>query len=376
MPPSNPSSGPPAHQDGAVLPLGPEYDAAAQRLFGLLGSPRIELRTAGRERGAVAPPRAFRTAWPARRAQRRPQVHHRLREVARPPLGGQRARELLDLPARPRQRLLDRVQPRDDAQHVAVDGRRPLAEGDRRDRRGGIGADARQRAKRRFVFREATVMVGGDDPRAGMQVARPRVVAEALPSVQDGVEVGGGEILDARPARDEGIEVGRHRGGGGLLQHDLAQPHPVRVGGHARWSAPGQVPPLPVVPGEQRSGEVVRGIRHERDGRWGSRHTLHTSAVRVRQRIIQITRRLAFAPRSARQAECEPGTRHAKHEVFTPRWLRAGASTTRSWSPRQSPESPMRLRRRRSAWQRPLRVAMSSPGCENSPAARRGSGIE
>jgi len=35
------------------------------------------------------------------------------------------------------------VEPREDAQHVAVDRRDALAEGDRRDGSGGVGTDAR-----------------------------------------------------------------------------------------------------------------------------------------------------------------------------------------------------------------------------------------
>ena len=69
--------------------------------------------------------------------------------------------------------------------------------------------------------------------RAGMQIAGARVVAEPGPQPQHVVERRRRERLHVRPALDEAREIRRHRPHGGLLQHDLGEPHPVRVGGLA-----------------------------------------------------------------------------------------------------------------------------------------------
>ncbi len=72
------------------------------------------------------------------------------------------------------------------------------------------------------------------------------------------VEFGGGDGLDARPTREKPFEVGRDRRGGGLLQHDLAHPDPVGLGGLTRGAAPRQHPALAVVPGKQAAAERGR----------------------------------------------------------------------------------------------------------------------
>jgi hypothetical protein len=52
-----------------------------------------------------------------------------------------------------------------------------------------------------------------------------------------------------------------------LLQHDLGDPDAVRVAALARPSAPRQVAPVPVIPGEQPPAEVL----HSRQRRKASR---------------------------------------------------------------------------------------------------------
>src|SRR5262245_45580355 len=95
-----------------------------------------------------------------------------------------------------------------------------------------------------------------------MQIAGPRVVAEPGPRREDVVEIRFREIDDGRPAPEEGLVIGLHRRHGGLLQHDLAQPDMVRIGGLPRLRPPRQAAPMPVVPGQQCSGHfrAMRGF--------------------------------------------------------------------------------------------------------------------
>ena len=66
--------------------------------------------------------------------------------------------------------------------------------------------------------------------RAGMQVAGARVIAEPGPCAQHVVERRRRQRVDRRPARQESRVIRRDRLDGGLLQHDLGQPDPIRVG--------------------------------------------------------------------------------------------------------------------------------------------------
>ncbi len=79
---------------------------------------------------------------------------------------------------------------REHALDVAVEDRDPLAEAERGDRRGGRAADAGQLRQRRARRRELAAVLGDDDLRAAMQVARPRVVAEAAPGGEHVAEAG------------------------------------------------------------------------------------------------------------------------------------------------------------------------------------------
>ena len=99
---------------------------------------------------------------------------------------------------------------------------------------------------------------------AGMQVARPRIIAKPGPHAQDIVERGARQRPDVGPARDELLEVGPDRLDPGLLQHDLGKPDPVRVGQLAGRRPPRQLAPVPVVPGEQVCGAVAASHGGER----------------------------------------------------------------------------------------------------------------
>ena len=158
-----------------------------------------------------------------------------------------------------RQRLLDREQPRHHPLDIAVD--RPSSA----DRRRSPRSPRRCRRRCRAACAEPFGVSGKRAAalhhrlRAGMQVARPRVVAEARPGPQHLLERRRRQLLDRRPALEEPRVIGRDRLHRGLLQHDLGQPDPVRIGRLARPRAPRQHAAMPVVPGEQRArvGQLV-----------------------------------------------------------------------------------------------------------------------
>ena len=90
---------------------------------------------------------------------------------------------------------------------------------------------------------------------AGMQVAGARVIAEPSPGGENLAELGARQRLDVRPGAEEEPVARQHGLDRGLLQHDLAQPHAVGIGARAGLCPPGEMPPLAVVPGEQRIGD-------------------------------------------------------------------------------------------------------------------------
>ena len=92
---------------------------------------------------------------------------------------------------------------------LRVDHHRALAERDRGDRGGGIGADAGQLAQPRLAVGKARR--AGDLAGAGDQVAGARIIAEPRPGGQDFGVLGGGQRLDRRPARDEALEIAASR---------------------------------------------------------------------------------------------------------------------------------------------------------------------
>ena len=90
------------------------------------------------------------------------------------------------------------MQPRHDAQHIAVDRDTRRLVYDRPKRAGGVGSDARQGAQRRLVARDLAVMALDDGPGAGVQRAGAAVVAKPLPGMQHLGFVSRGERIEAR----------------------------------------------------------------------------------------------------------------------------------------------------------------------------------
>ncbi len=114
----------------------------------------------------------------------------------------------LDARLRLRQRLLDRIQPRHHALDIAVDRHGPGC----RRRSPPIaaavyGADARQLAQAFLGVGKHPAVVAQHRHRAGMQVARARIIAEPGPHPQHVILRGAAERRDVRPARQELLEI-------------------------------------------------------------------------------------------------------------------------------------------------------------------------
>ena len=124
----------------------------------------------------------------ARRADRGAEIHHRLRIVAGALLRHQFGGAHVDLGLQSGSGVVDRIEPRDHALDIAVDGGSRMIEGDRADRRRGVGPDAGQRQERRLVLREGAGMAFDHGACAGVQVTGACVVAESCPGRKHVVE--------------------------------------------------------------------------------------------------------------------------------------------------------------------------------------------
>ena len=176
-------------------------------------------------------PRTHRTARRRWRANRRPQVEQRLSEITGP---GHRVRVPAKLLGRgpnrgfdARQRLRQREQPRSHPLDIAVDRHRRHVEADRRHGGSRIGPDPRQFQQTRDVTRKTAAR--RDHFGTGVEVSGPRIVSQTGPKAQDLIQIGRGERLDRGEPAYEGFIVRYDRGDRRLLQHDLAEPDPVRI---------------------------------------------------------------------------------------------------------------------------------------------------
>ena len=247
------------HQHDLARALDPQRRPREQRQLVRLLALRDDGQLAGapgRVRAARGRERAREAARRGRRARHRAELHEPLVEIARGERARQRDHQLAG--DRPDRALagggldveLDRERARDHAGDVAVDERRALAERDRRDRAGRVGADAGHRAQ---LARPRRERAGADRLRTGVEAAGARVVAEAGPRGEHVVERRRRERGHRGKPRHPALPVGDHRGHAGLLQHDLADPDRVRIAG----AAPRQVAPHAREVARDRGGDVV-----------------------------------------------------------------------------------------------------------------------
>ena len=260
----------PGQQDLAAA-LDPQRDPVEQRQVGGAAPGRDHRQLVGAALGAGPArrgQRAGRAGRLARHAHRRAELHQALVEVAG--RGAGRAcrhhrRRRVPHPAAAARGLdvvVDREHPGHDPGDVAVDQRRRLAERDRRDRAGGVGADARHLAQAGGVAGQAAAEPRDHLGGAAVQVAGARVVAEPGPRREDVVEGRRRQVGDRRepghpplPVRDDGRDPG-------LLQHDLADPDRVGIAG----PPPRQVAARAPVVGDDPGGDVGGVGRGRRGG--------------------------------------------------------------------------------------------------------------
>ena len=97
---------------------------------------------------------------------------------------------------------------------------------------------------------------------AGMQISRPRVVAQAGPEPEHLVERRQRECAHSGPTRGEAREIRSNSLDRGLLQHDLGEPHAIRIGPLAGQCAPRKHTAVPVVPPQEGRRRVCTHRPH------------------------------------------------------------------------------------------------------------------
>ena len=244
---------PAPREKGAVGALGEKHRAD---FFGtrLLLSPARKSFGVGAGGGAAALAQgAGEAGGRLRAADRRANVHQRLREIAGAARRRQLAGEFLYRAAILGDGGGETGEARDDAGDIAVDRRRRLAEGDGGDRRRRIGADAGQGAQGGFVWGKSSRR--GDRPRRRVKIARPRIITEAGEGVHHLLDLGRRQRRHVRPAGQELGEIGRGACCRGLLQQDFGEPYAIGVDALAGLGAPGQRPGVGVEPAKSFVGE-------------------------------------------------------------------------------------------------------------------------
>ena len=207
---------------------------------------------------------------------------------------------------------------------------------------------------------------------AGMQISRARVIAEPGPQPEHLLERRRGQRPHVRPARGEAGEIGRDRLHGGLLQHDLGEPHAIRDRASRRRHPPRQRAAMAVVPGEQvaaGSGRSRLSLAASprvllRAGADGAQLPSSAPCGLLRSCLDRCDR--AVAREQARQILSAPARRTFCTRRLGECFRQAGLSPRPSWSPagprswaRRSP--PIRSRRR-SSWPRAAVGRQPEPG--------------
>ena len=148
------------------------------------------------------------------------------------------------------------MQAREHALDVAVENGVSLAVRLREDRCGGAATDAGQRLQGVDVAWQFAGVLADATLRCGVQVARPRVVAEPGPQRKHAIERRLGETGEIGQCGHKALEIRDHHRDLGLLQHDFRQPDAI---GRARM-LPGQVvAAIAIEPGYQARSESGDG---------------------------------------------------------------------------------------------------------------------
>jgi len=149
---------------------------------------------------------------------------------------------------------LDAEEARQNSNDVAVKDWRRLVKSDAANRAGRISANTRQRQYVFEMFRKFATILVADDLRRLLQIARPSVVAEPFPKLENSFRSGfcqGGDAWQlphpSVPVRDDGLDLS-------LLEHDFGNPNAVGV---AR-PAPGEIASVFPEPRQQCRNERWR----------------------------------------------------------------------------------------------------------------------
>ena len=199
-----------------------------------------ELHRVAAQGGAVGLHRAGRAVGPPRGAHERAQLHQSLVVVAGQVAVEQGLGQGVNALAGGGflERPVDVGQAGEQPLHVGVHQRPGLVEGDGEDGRGGVRADAGQGEQLVAVGRDLAVVALDQQPGGTLDVARPAVVAEALPGLEQGLLGGNGHRGRVREAVQPAPEILGHPLHLGLLAHDLGDPHLVGLVA----ASPGQGP--------------------------------------------------------------------------------------------------------------------------------------
>ena len=240
------------NQHMAIRAADPEGCAKAAGTRRFWQFARKPLRVAAQAGGAAFSERAKHASRASGRADRCAKVHHGLRIVTRARIRRQRRCVHADDRFRLGQRHRNCKQPSDNSLNICVNYDGFLIKRNSCYRCCRVSADTRQPHQRRRIARKSPAMVAHHCARAGMQVARPRIIAKPGPFLHDRRNRRGGQRANCWPACQKPRVIGLDRRHSRLLEHDFRQPDGVWVRPQARQRPPWQQPAMQVVPGQQQ----------------------------------------------------------------------------------------------------------------------------
>ena len=154
-------------------------------------------------------------------------------------------------------------QTRQDALAVRLDDRLRLIHREGENRAGDVAADPRQGPDRRGIIGHHAGVLADDRPRRPVELPRPPVIAQALPSLDHLGFIGRGQSGHVGKTRDKSLEKGNDRGDGRLNQHHLRHEDAISIPARP----PRQIPPCFAVPSEEPLPHCRQPSRNRRSGR-------------------------------------------------------------------------------------------------------------
>jgi len=201
---------------------------------------------------------AQRTGRPA---DRLPELHHCLVEIARASPGQQGDQGRLEARADGRVANVPFLAgpAGRDPEAVRLERDVGATERDRRDGSGDVRTDAGKALEFGRGGGEAASSISDEPTSRLVQVMGPAVVAGPFPDLEDAADAGARERVDGGERFHEPLEVRGGLGDAGLLQQDLRDPDAVRVPVAPPWQRSTVEPIPPEQVGRQRGREGCRG---------------------------------------------------------------------------------------------------------------------